>query len=356
MKKLLVPILIGVAIFCGAAMALPELFNSGVSRDTSAKLAEYFTDAAAALKKIVVAPPGYTERSQAFHQAWAAERIMQVNRAINALKGQSSGWVATNVPLAYRTGLKLASTQAVAAGVSKDAAPIKATFNLVDTRAVQKFAQDTVGDCYKAADSMGDRAGTVLRQTAQLQLPEASINKILAGGLIEGKPVQTIRNLREEMRRVYGEVVQVGKVNLPVNYYAEMVARTKTREAVVTAKHERLQEMNLDLVAIVGRISKNFCTAFLGQVFSLSGASDKYPAYSDLRDGGPPFHPNCSKSTRPFIEELANAKQIAMAQTTADTDKLMEMKPSSAQRTYKDLNLYAQVKDRYATTAAKLFG
>jgi hypothetical protein len=145
-------------------------------------------------------------------------------------------------------------------------------------------------------------------------------------------------------------------MNFDVGYYAEMVARTKTREASVDARHERLSELGLDLVAIVGRISKNFCTAFLGQVFSLSGNSDKYPAYSSLPGGGPPFHPNCSKSTRPFVEELASDKQLDQADGLDDADKLLGMDATQAQRAFKDLQIHAQQKDRYATTASKLFG
>ena len=56
----------------------------------------------------------------------------------------------------------------------------------------------------------------------------------------------------------------------------------------MTARHERLGELGLDLVAFVGRVSDNFCSAFLGQVFSLSGTSNKYPAYASLPGGGPP--------------------------------------------------------------------
>jgi hypothetical protein len=91
-------------------------------------------------------------------------------------------------------------------------------------------------------------------------------------------------------------------------------------------------------------------------VFSLSGKSDKYPAYAELPGGGPPFHPNCSKSTRPFIEDLASSKQLDQADGLDDADKLLGMKPAEAQRTFKDLQIYDQQKDRYATTAKKLFG
>jgi hypothetical protein len=106
----------------------------------------------------------------------------------------------------------------------------------------------------------------------------------------------------------------------------------------------------------VGLVSTHFCTAFLGQVFSLSGKSDKYPAYSELPGGGPPFHPNCSKSTRPFVEELASPAQLEQAEGLDDADKLLGDDPARAQRKFRDLQIHTQQKDRYSTTAQKLFG
>jgi hypothetical protein len=141
-----------------------------------------------------------------------------------------------------------------------------------------------------------------------------------------------------------------------VGYYAELVARTRTREAQVQARHERLGELGIDLVSIVGRISNSFCTAFLGQVFSLSGTSAKYPAYASLPGGGPPFHPNCSKSTRPYVEALATQAQAEQAETLPDAQQLLGQDVATAQRRYKDLQIRNQVEDRYATTEARLFG
>jgi hypothetical protein len=163
------------------------------------------------------------------------------------------------------------------------------------------------------------------------------------------------------LRAVHGDRVSIIDKNgdpmeFGVGHYADMVARTKTRQATVTARHGRLEELGLDLVSIVGRVSQYFCTAFLGQVFSLSGKSEKYPAYSELPGGGPPFHPNCSKSTRPFVEELADERQMAAAEPLEDAGTLLGMDVSRAQRAFKDLQLHAQVKDRYAMTEKKLFG
>jgi hypothetical protein len=120
---------------------------------------------------------------------------------------------------------------------------------------------------------------------------------------------------------------------------------------------DRLVSLDLDLVSIIGRVSKNFCTAYLGLVFSIGGKSDKYPALTELPSDGPPFHPNCSKSTRPFIPELASGKQLELSEPTADQRKMIDVDDTTeGQRRFQDLQVYAQQKSRYGTTAKMLFG
>lgn len=340
----------------GAAMAMRELSDSGVPRDVSAQLASYFADASQRLKKIVLNPPGRTAASQAYRAAFAADRVFQIDRILASLKTAASTWAGKNIPTAASAGIRLAHRQAVEAGVKTRGDVVAGKFTLVDQRAVQQFAIDTIGDLHKAADSMGATAKSALRHTQQQGLSEAQINQVLAVGVIEGRPRDTIRALRAELEKVHGEKVEINGRSFDVRYYAEMVARTKARQATVHARHERLAALDLDLVMIVGRISNNFCTAFLGQVFSLGGKSSKYPAYASLPGGGPPFHPNCSKSTRPFVEELATKREERMAEPDDTVGRLLGTDPTTAQRAFKDLQLKQDVQKRYATTEKALFG
>lgn len=358
MKYRFVPIvlilLIG-SIAKGQSMPMPEFSNSGVSDAASALVAKYFRDANDRLKKIVLDPTGRTAAAREFRAARAAQQIQQIDQILTGLKARTSGWVGVHVPAAMRDGIALAHEQAIKAGVRPPEGLVAGSFTKIDQRTALVLAMDTTMALHNATDSMGDRAKTVLRQTAQEGLAESDINRILAGGVIEGKPVQTIRLLREELQRVHGDQVEINGRNYDVRKYAETVVRTKTRQATVKARHGRLEALGLDLVAIVGKVSDSFCTAFLGQVFSLSGKSNKYPAYSSLPGGGPPFHPNCSKSTRPFVAELATEKQLDQADLLESSGKLLGMNAAEAQKSYKDLQIRGEIKGRYATTAAQLF-
>lgn len=354
-------VLLVAAFFCQSQvgnrkskMPLPQFSPSGVPGKETAELVKMFKAASKHVRSVVLNPTG-TSGGMEFKRGRAAQLSDQIDQTLLALKQRVRPWAAGAAKDAVGAGRKTANRQAKDAGVSLE--QIQGKFNLIDVGTVNVFARQIVMDLDKAADSIGNRGKRLLRETAQEGLDENKINRILAGGVIEGTPVATIRKLKAELEKVHGDTVAIidkngDTINFDVGYYAEMVARTQTRMATVTARHERLAELEIDLVAIIGRVSQNFCTAFLGQVFSLSGKSDKYPAYDSLPGGGPPFHPNCTKSTRPFVEELASDKQLDHAEILDDSEQLLGMNASQAQRSFKDLQIHAQIKDRYAKGVA----
>jgi hypothetical protein len=345
-------------------MAVPELSSSGIPQTEAEILARLYKDAAARLKKIILHPPGPTQISQEYAQARAAQQLRQVDDAIQTLKVGTAKWVSVTAdpktgketkpsPIiqAARDGIARANMQAAEVGVQPSGSAVEGSFNLFDSGAIRIIAAQMVEDLGKAQASLKGRADRLIRATAQEKLSESEIHKIIAGGIIEGKPAETIRQLRKALEAVHGEKVQIidkngSPMELDSGDYAEMVVRTQTRDVLETARHERLQSVGLDLVSVVGKASRNFCSSFLRQVFSLSGTSAKYPALASLPGGGPPFHPNCSKSTRPFVEELATEKQLRLADGLDDARKLIGMDTAQAQRAFNDLQIHAQLQGR----------
>ncbi len=348
----------------------PELSNSGVPLDEVRIAIALLDTAAAKMREVIRQPKGKTAASRQWRVAWAASKMQQVDALIKGLGGKVTQLAGRQALSAAKDGVARAEMQAKEAGVRIDGSGLAGSFNLVDlgpvkvlahdiaVRAAAGAAGDMAGDLSKAAACLGEQAKTVLRQTAQLNLSETDIDTVIAGGVIAGTPRETTRALKDLFAAVDDGTVAVrgkdGTVrNYEAGYYASIVVRTKTRQANEVARHGRLSSLGLDLVSVVGRISNNFCTAYLGQIFSISGRSDKY---EPLPDGGPPWHPNCTKSTRPFIEALAEPEQLDAGQTTEDTRALIAMKDNTArQRAFKDLQLKQQVEGRYGDTAAKLF-
>lgn len=310
-------------------------------------LAGYYKTAGSQLREMVLHPTGRTAKSQAFSQARAAQLLQQIDATTKRLKIDAIDWTGQAMTDAMTAGIKSANAQVRQLDLPSDnpAAKFLATKSLIDERSVEIFARDTAADLTSAAASMGEKSKRILRQTAQLRLSENDINRILAGGVLTGQPEDAIRALRKELERVYeGGLVEAGKLTFEPAYYAKLVAVTKTRQAVCAARHERLQELGLDLARIVGNITNNFCTAYLGMVFSLSG---KHPRYPQLPAGVPGWHPFCSKTTTPYIEDLATPADETAASGDPDAKRLLALPPSAAQKAFKDLQLRQQSQARY---------
>jgi len=342
---------------------IPELHDSGVPREAGAEIVRLYRRAGREMKKMVMRPPGGTEKAIAFRRARAADLSRQIDAMLADLGKRTNRWIKANAREAYRTGIAAGIRQARAAGVTGEGSAFRGSFSVIDRRSVEVFAADIAADLQQSREAMGKRAKSLLRKTASIKLAtsgeeialtEVDIDRILAGGVIEGAPTKAIAELRGELAAQAGETVSIigkgGTVrDFEVGYYADLVVRTKTREATVKARHNRLGELGLDLVVIVGRTSENFCTAFLGQAFSLSGKSRKYPAYGGLPGGGPPFHPNCSKSTRPFIDELADAGQRRNARGLKASREMLAKSTAEAQRLFKQRAVRERVEARYQT-------
>ncbi len=235
---------------------------------------------------------------------------------------------------------------------------LRPSFTLIDPRTIQVIARDTFADLARAADTTATAAGRTLRAMASNGLTVREVNDLIARGVIDGKTGAPIRELRERLKQIHGERITIidrngDPMSFEPGYYAKMVVHTRTREATERGRHERFAEEGVDLVTIVGRVSNNFCTAYLGKVFSLSGRHPTYPPISSLPDG-PPFHPNCSKSTAAFIEELESPENLERGQTDPNDPMLTTRDRTQLQRRFQDTQGRQQAEPRMADTVEEI--
>jgi hypothetical protein len=318
---------------------------SGVPASKIDVLTQIYADAQDRLRKVVLDPQGRTEGSKDYKRMRAAQQVQQIDQILKDLGSDRKSWAGSSAPEAYTKGLLHAQSEAAELGVN---VPVKASFAQIDQEAVAVLAGDIAADLATADKSMGERAKLIVTATQQNALSEADISKIIAGGIIDGTPVQTIKALQKAFLAMTGDTINVAGREFDTKYYAKLVAITKTAEAMERGRHNRLIKLGIDLVKVVGTFSDNFCTAFLGKVFSLSGSHPVYPPISKLQRGGPPFHPFCGKSTAAFVEDLAGERELAEAKGLADADKLLGIPAAEAQRRFKDLQLGQQVLGGYA--------
>lgn len=324
-------------------MPLPDNPRSGMTREAESILVGYFDEAADAINRDLadavreLAAQPDSRRAQ-FLAARNAELLNTINQRIARTTALSGAAVLKGTREAYTLGLRQAITQMRELGVDENAQRIglRQSFNAVNIQAIEAFARDTAARQAAALRDYGSTAQTLFRSLGAgafdgtpfqaaggpggARAGEAAINRAIAQGLIKGDPRAIEKNVREVFRDPSSEAaisyrklgnrqVTVGGWTGPLRTYARTVALTRTREATVAGRHERLAQSDIRLVQITGRQSLNFCTRFIGLVCALDAASSdggKYPLITSLPGGGPPFHPQCSKGTAAYIVELVS--------------------------------------------------
>jgi hypothetical protein len=299
------------------------------------------------LRAIVLRPGGRTDKSRGYNASRAALQLALLRRRIRELGATAAQVLGRDVRDRYRAGLINAERQARDAGV-KTAGPITGAFTGADTARAEVLIRDGASDLVnKGVNSMVAYADRAARQVHAVGLNDAEVNRLVAGGTIEGRPDQTIRQVRELVQRVATkgmvEVInpRTGLVTVhKADDYAELVFNCKGKEAFNVATVRRLADRGIDLVRIIGSLSPRFCTTFRGKVYSISGTHPLYPPLASLPGGGPPFHPRCTKSVVAFVPELATEQQLAEAMPTPAAAALAGKSAAEAQaihegRTYR---------------------
>ena len=282
-------------------------------------LSGYFGQAAARMREDLFHPQGKTVYTQSWNASWSAQKLQQHIKMLEQLDQIAAREIGRGMSRAISTGVRQANAQLAAAGVLARKNAMMGSFGLTDTRQIELLAKDAAIHLQAATRSMRKVSETILRATQQYKLGEPEIRKVVAGGLLDGMPEHGRIQLKSAFDRVAlhevvdqktGEVhkvdglIEVNGRHYDTRYYSRMVYDTTASEAHVKATHQRFEEQGVDLVRIIGNRTKYFCTEYLGRIYSLSGKSTKYPALSSLPRNGPPFHPNCSKSTIAFIEDV----------------------------------------------------
>jgi len=114
--------------------------------------------------------------------------------------------------------------------------------------------------------------------------------------------------------------------------YAEMVARTTTREAMTQGTIQRLREHGIQLAQVSAHQARDFCIYYENVIVSIRpGPHPVYPPISAI-GGGPPFHPNCVHVLTPFVERLATEEERKAGITDP---KVLNQSPADLQKRYR---------------------
>ncbi len=164
---------------------------------------------------------------------------------------------------------------------------------------------------------VGRRVDDIFRQAGLRALQE----KTILGDTARAAAKQIVNDLEE---RGITAFVDARGNQWNLSTYAEMVARTTSREACDLGLTNRMAELGEDLVQITqheGSCPKcDAAIAAYGLIYSLSGNDTRYPSVDDGKGAGL-WHPQCAHVKTPYIERYSRQSAIGNRQSgTATTN------------------------------------
>jgi len=207
---------------------------------------------------------------------------------------RSEEWAQTNVALYLRQADERAtrSLSAIRPGTVFDPGLNRTAFRTI--------TKDTVGHFFKARNLLEQYLGRVFRSLGLEQDFAFFANQIRSGDPT-ATPDQLNRKLKKKLVRDFraAPVTVIGKngkpFSYPLPYYAAMVAHNAKFQVQSLTAINRALEVGHDLVQISPQPSLHgdWCDAYRGKVFSISGATPGFATLDQLPNNGAPFHPWC---------------------------------------------------------------
>ena len=213
--------------------------------------------------------------------------LKQIQQTLDQLGVDTAKWLETEMPAAYREGMKEAvrDLQIANAQISS-----RATFSLLNQRAVSALIDDASRAFAESMTIANRSAANILNTAVQRTIRERIAEKLI-GGVTRKEIVAAVRN-ELVSRGISGLVDKSGKA-WTLDRYADMLARTKITEAVNTGLANKMLENGYDLVEVSRNGSDHKgCAVWEGQILSLTGKTRGYPTVEYAKAQGL-FHPSC---------------------------------------------------------------
>jgi len=235
----------------------------------------------------------------AFERARAEKLLVEIKQIIMGLNKEAYSWAKNAIPVSYNRGIDFAADKLksldVTRFVSYDAK--------IHTQAVAIMIDDVAVDLISANESMGRVFNRFIRQTQQTILQDAQISQTIAQGLATGDTRRQVsssilKSLQAKMDNQ--QFISINGRNYRPDKYAELLARTRTREATTQGTINTALRYGIDLVQWDAHAEIcEYCAQFAGRVYSISGQDDQFPQLTEQ----PPLHPNCRCNLEPVTEE-----------------------------------------------------
>ncbi len=291
--------------FTGEINSLAALY-----RDAAADMMDVLADAAAL----------------AGQRGRAAALLRQYQVVLADLGDEAAAWIEINIPRAYHYGLAFADEgvhNIRRAGINLRRRE-REVFAQVHREAAAAIVEAMLQTTNAALAQIGRRVDDAFRREGMLAV---------ARGIAAGRArVEVSRELEQRLRAAGKPAfVDARGREWPLDRYAEMVARTTTREAMTQGTINRLREHGVTLGQVSAHNAEDFCRYYENAIVVLEGTHPVYPPISAIQ-GGPPFHPNCVHVLTPFVERLATPEERQRGIISPD---VLNRSPAELQRRFR---------------------
>lgn len=167
---------------------------------------------------------------------------------------------------------------------------------------------------------------TMLEKSSQVYVD--TLNRVTSQvlvGAMSGREA-LVRAVKEWSQRGIPSIIDKAGRQWSTEAYANMVIRSNTRRVTTEVQMERAKEYGVDLIEISAHAgARPLCEPYQGRIFSLSGSSEKYPAFSSTSYGEPAglFGINCGHMQYPFFEGLSR-QTYAPTEDKEENDRIYQ--------------------------------
>jgi hypothetical protein len=218
-------------------------------------------------------------------------------------------------------GMSLTKTGQVAEGFRKR----------IHLEAIDEILGDSLLDLKAAIRTAQENAGV------SIEIALKSVKVDIAKGLITGDHNKVVQ---KRVAKSFAEngltafTTRDGK-NLPLDFYARTVTKTKMKVAHTTGAVNRYVENGVGLVKVdEHQPTCHVCSRYEGMVIDITGENK---GFRSVKDGAilPPYHPNCEHTIRPFVTKFKTDEEIR-----EEKAKWKSFNPDKDNRTAAQKNAY----------------
>jgi hypothetical protein len=235
--------------------------------------------------------------------AYWVKRLAEIKKVYDKLNAIEKSYLEKRIPGEYLEARKIARLILEKSDISRKGKAIT-SFD-----ALQAIIQDAYEMFRTASEGGLNQVSQLFRATQQRLISELQIDQAIASGLVSDNNIKGIKSNIE--KTLYQKLVTDGRVftvntktggtrSFEPDYYAELVARTRSREAQTLGTVNMTLEYGVDLVQVSSHNTLTpICKPHEGKVYSITGSTPGYERLTD--ENKPSFHPNCWHVITPYI-------------------------------------------------------